>query len=82
MVAGAPTSDEVAVTIRGFRDGAEVAVWQGVVGNSEAAVSFGRLFRGLDALQIEATKQDAGGATVIANLAMDNLVFTSNDIVW
>ena len=72
-------TDDLQVTITGFRDGVEVGRWQGLV--DQFAVStpkFGRLFRDVDEIRFETVTATG----LPSNLAMDNLRLSSRDIDW
>jgi hypothetical protein len=72
-------TDDLVVTITGFRDGVEVGRWQGSVDQYTAsALRFGNTFRDVDEIRFESVT--ASGLP--SNLAMDNLRLTSRDIDW
>ena len=84
MLAAASHPIDTTLTVRGFRDGVEVASWQGHFMDVETPLRFGAVFRQVDAVVFSATKPDPSGGPdqAAANMLIDSLVLTSNDIVW
>ncbi len=73
--------EDLAVTIRGFRDGLEVARWDGTFGTSPTTVRFGATFRDVDEVRFETLGDLPGLGLVGLQLPMDNLVLVSDGIL-